>query len=85
MNISELSDKITLKVAAEAERLGEKIPYIPDSNGKYTDTDNICWWTNGFWAGMLWQLYHASGNELFRKTAECSEKQIGRASCRERV
>lgn len=79
MNISEISDKITLKIAAEAERLGEKIPYIPDSNGKYTDTDNTCWWTNSFWAGMLWQLYHASGNELFRKTAECSEKRLDAA------
>lgn len=71
--------KIIAKAAAEAERLGEKIPYIPDENGHYRDTENICWWTNGFWAGMLWQLYHATGNELFRKTAEISEQRLDSA------
>ena len=53
MNYNEILAKITLKVSAEATRLGEKIPYIPGENGFYTDTGNSYWWTNGFWAGML--------------------------------
>lgn len=76
MNYGEILDKIVLKVSAEADRLGEKIPYIPDENGFYTDTGGSYWWTNGFWAGMLWQLYNAAGKELFRQTAELSENRM---------
>lgn len=79
MDLNSTLDKIISKVSAEAERLGEKIPYIPDETGRYTDTDNIYWWTNGFWAGMLWQLYNATENELFRKNAESSEERLDAA------
>lgn len=79
MNLNDTLTRIASKISAEANRLGEKIPYIPDETGHYTDTDNIYWWTNGFWAGMLWQLYHATGNELFKKTAEYSEKRLDSA------
>ena len=79
MNTDNILSKIIKKTEAEAKRLGEKIPYIPDETGHYRDTDNISWWTNGFWAGMLWQLYHATGNELFRKTAEISEERLDAA------
>lgn len=76
MNYNEILDKVTLKASAEAKRLGEKIPYIPNEKGFYDDTGNSYWWTNGFWAGMLWQLYNATGNELFKQTAESSEKRL---------
>lgn len=78
MNLNNICDKILKKISAEAERLGETIPYIPDETGHYTDT-GIYWWTNGFWAGMLWQLYHASGNELFKNTARLSEARLDAA------
>ncbi len=71
--------KIKEKITSTALRIGEKIPYIPNEQGFYTDTDNICWWTNGFWAGMLWQLYHASGEDLFKKIAEISEERLDSA------
>ena len=52
-------------MSAECDRVGDKIPYVPE-NGRYT-TDwgekDIFWWTNGFWGGMLWQMYHATGDE----------------------
>lgn len=79
MDLNNILEKIIKKVSAEAMRLGEKIPYIPDDNGFYTDAESIYWWTNGFWAGMLWQLYHATGNDLFRKTAEISESRLDAA------
>ncbi len=79
MNANEVLTKIINKVSAEAERLGYAIPYIPDETGHYTDAESIYWWTNGFWAGMLWQLYHATGDELFKKTAESSEKRLDAA------
>lgn len=79
MNFGETLEKIVIKITAEAERLGGKIPYIPDETGKYRDADSIYWWTNGFWAGILWQLYHATGNDLFKNTAEISEQRLDSA------
>jgi unsaturated chondroitin disaccharide hydrolase len=56
----------------------EKIPYIAE-NGVYLKDmkkDNLSWWTNGFWAGMLWQMYHASGMEAYRTSAEKVETAL---------
>lgn len=78
MNLDTVLEKITVKTAAEAKRLDGKIPYISNENGGYTDT-NIYWWTNGFWAGILWQLYGVSKDELFRKTAEQVESRLDEA------
>ncbi len=79
MNTAETLNKIITKVTAEAKRLGSAIPYIPDEKGRYKDADSIYWWTNGFWAGMLWQLYNATGEELFKNTAENSENRLDEA------
>lgn len=80
MNLEPVLAKIEAKLQAECGRLGAAIPYIPQ-NGHYVDMreENLSWWTNGFWAGMLWQLYHAMGNELYRKTAEYSEDAMKQA------
>ena len=63
--------KIQKKLKAECLRVGSKIPYIV-RNGVYeedkAETD-IIWWTNGFWPGMLWQMYHAMGEEMYADTA----------------
>ncbi len=72
----EASKKIKEKLAVVAERSRHKIPYTSE-NGRFDDwTDkNICWWTNGFWGGILWQLYQATGMELYREEAvELEEK-----------
>ena len=77
----EIYQKLNVKIQAQCGRLGNTIPYIP-KNGKYHDIDTgegIYWWTNGFWAGLLWQMYNASGNETFRKTAEEIEKRLDEA------
>ena len=57
--------KLESKIEKECGRIGEKIPYIAE-NGRYRNDmgeSNIAWWTNGFWGGLLWQLYHASGRK----------------------
>lgn len=79
MNAQETLNKIIKKITAEASRMGETIPYIPDETGHYPNRGNGCWWTDGFWAGILWQLYNATGNELFKKTAEFSEERLDSA------
>lgn len=74
--LQEIYEKIDRKLKAECNRIGDMIPYIP-VNGHY-ETDmrekNLSWWTNGFWAGMLWQMYHAGGDEEYRSTAQKTEE-----------
>lgn len=74
MDITAIYNKIERKLLAECERMGDKIPYIP-RQGVYSDMreKNLSWWTNGFWAGMLWQMYNSSQNPVYRETAERSE------------
>lgn len=76
----EIFEKICLKMRAETERVGTDIPYIPE-NGHYKDMgkEGIHWWTNGFWPGMLWQMYHATDEELYKAAARGVEKRLDEA------
>ncbi|HIT90481.1 MAG TPA: glycoside hydrolase family 88 protein [Candidatus Merdenecus merdavium] len=75
----EISDKIKSKMIVVAARNKHKIPYTTE-NGVYDDwTDkNICWWTNGFWGGIMWQMYHATENNLYREIAIEVEEKLDR-------
>lgn len=73
--------KLESKIDRECGRMGEKIPYI-SQNGRYLDDmgdSNIAWWTNGFWGGMLWQLYHAEGKQAYLRKAVQVEERLDRA------
>ena len=76
----EIYQKICIKMKAQAQRVGTDIPYIPE-NGRYKDMgkEGIHWWTNGFWPGMLWQMYHATQEELYKETARGVEKRLDQA------
>ena len=53
-----------------------RICYTTDESGSFDDRsgdDMIGWWTNGFWPGLLWQLYKATGDDLFRNEAQALE------------
>ncbi|MDR3248051.1 MAG: glycoside hydrolase family 88 protein [Treponema sp.] len=79
--VEETFEKLRNKLGAECSRLENIIPYIP-KDGHYHDLDTsegIYWWTNGFWPGMLWQMYHATGDELYRQRAEDVEKRFDEA------
>lgn len=75
--LADTLNKTEAKIAAVCERLGDKIPYIP-IDGRYVDQgeQNISWWTNGFWGGIMWQLYHVTGKEIYRKSAEKHEDRL---------
>ncbi len=71
-----VAEKILVKTKISAERSKDKVPYTT-KDGLFDDwTDRISWWTNGFYAGQLWQLYHAYGVELFKTVAETIEKKL---------
>ena len=70
-------DKLLAKMKAQCTRIGTMIPYTTGKDGKYHDITETPWgqggsvgfWTNGFWPGMLWQMYEATGDEAYRKAA----------------
>ena len=74
MNLNEIYAKIDRKLLAESGRMGDKIPYTP-VGGIYPDMrdKNLSFWTNGFWGGMLWQMYHSSQNGQYKEVAMRSE------------
>ena len=63
--------KISDKMEKVTQRNLNKIPYTTDENGRFDDksVSDICWWTNGFWGGEMWQLYKLTGNEMYKEEA----------------
>lgn len=72
-----VAEKIKIKLEIVAKRNKDKIPYTT-KDGIFDDmsVNNVCWWTNGFWGGMMWQLYHATNNEMYRQIAEENERKL---------
>ena len=69
--------KIEKKMEKVIGRCAHKIPYIA-VDGVYddkSDDDHICWWTNGFWGGIMWQMYQLTGNEAYRELAVETERK----------
>lgn len=73
----EVSDKIKNKMEKVAARTRDKFPYTT-IDGRFDDwtQKNPCWWTNGFWGGIMWQLYNATKNELYRENAIINEEKL---------
>ncbi|MDR0487178.1 MAG: glycoside hydrolase family 88 protein [Treponema sp.] len=71
--------KIEIKMSAQCERLGASIPYIATDGVYSSKGDNISWWTNGFWPGMLWIMYHAGKEDKYLKTARAIEEKLDTA------
>lgn len=72
-------EKLLTKMKAECARVGTAIPFAA-RGGRYFDVEKtplgIGFWTNGFWPGMLWQMYHATGDEEYRAAAEGVEDRL---------
>ena len=75
----DIADRILQKERAVAARNAGKIPYTA-KDGVFDDMGktNLCWWTNGFYAGLLWQLYGWSREEIFRTAAQTIETFLRR-------
>ncbi|GHV37016.1 glycosyl hydrolase family 88 [Spirochaetia bacterium] len=73
-------DKIRLKMAAQCDRVGSKVPYIA-VDGHYGDkmADNLSWWTNGFWPGILWLMFRDTKDQKYSNTAIAVEERLDAA------
>jgi len=78
--VDEILPKAEKKMRAMMERNRGKIPYIA-VDGVYDDMakDKIFWWTNGFYAGELWQFYYLTGDDSFREDAVSIEEMLDKA------
>ena len=82
----EVLEKVKEKMVWVSEKNKDIIPYTTDANGNYDDRsseekewnhdDGLNWWTNGFWGGLMWQMYHATGDEVYKEKAENVEKRL---------
>lgn len=75
--------KLQAKLDAEVGRIGSKIPYIA-RDGRYekdmaATSDDIIWWTNGFWPGICWQMWQATGNDAYLEAARGCEDELDAA------
>lgn len=77
--LKEVREKLEKKLNAECSRMNGWIPNELNEEGKYTDTENVYWWTNGFWAGTLWQMYKATGNKMYMDEARKTEVRLDAA------
>jgi unsaturated chondroitin disaccharide hydrolase len=73
----EIAEKIKEKVKVVTRRNRHKIPYTA-KDGVFDDWGgkDVGWWTNGFWGGIMWQLYHATGERLYKEIAEENEEKL---------
>ncbi|MEK4328500.1 glycoside hydrolase family 88 protein [Paenibacillus sp. FSL R7-0312] len=72
--INEAWDYSLGKLSNTRYRIGATFPNA-SYGGKYDARDPDCW-TNGFWPGILWLAYRATGDEEYRRIAENCEEQL---------
>lgn len=70
--------KITTKMASVIKRNPNIIPYTTDANQQFINIykNNPFWWTNGFWGGIMWELYHLTGAAIYREQALSVETKL---------
>lgn len=83
--LEDVYKKIIHKMEWVSQKNEDKIPYTTKdgvyddyrkSHRNYRMSEGINWWTNGFWAGMLWQMYHETGNDKYATIARRSEEWL---------
>ena len=60
-DITNVTEKIIEKTKRNAEIIKDSFPYN-EADGKYQYA-KLDAWTNGFWPGLLWQVYDICGDE----------------------
>lgn len=73
----ETLERVAHKLERVAERSKDKIPYTT-LHGVHDDKsgEEIGWWTNGFWGGIMWQMHALTGEKRYREIARWSEEKL---------
>jgi len=79
--LEDVLSKMKHKLEWISEKSKDKIPYTTingDHDDKaFVDPDNLwdglSFWTNGFFAGMMWQMYHETGQQRYADIAKNTE------------
>ena len=80
--LSSMQKKLHHKMmyAVEKAQTLDGIPYTTKDGEWMTGPfDGICWWTNGFWSGAMWQMYLMTGDDRYVKEAARGEKLLDAA------
>ena len=76
--------QIQRKMDWVSEKNQRKLPYTTGPDGSYDDRSlgdfpvgaGCSWWTNGFWGGILWQMYHRTRQEKYSRYAVMCEEKL---------
>ena len=76
--LRESLDKFVKKMESVRERAAKKIPFSAREGvyDDHSDAKGINWWTNGFWGGMMWQLYQETQDPRYMEIARYSEDAL---------
>lgn len=79
-NEKEALERVLAKLERTSLRIGDKIPYRT-IDGLFDDKsgEDIDWWTNGFWPGILWLLYKKTNNKHYADLALKVEEKLDKA------
>ncbi len=82
----EVLKKFIAKMPEVTQRNFGKMPYTTGADGRYDDrsdmsrfsnyADGKSWWTNGFWGGLLWQMYVVTKDEQYLTAARRLEEDM---------
>ena len=73
-------EKMEKKLRSMAVRSRDVVAYGVDENGLHRDlTNNISWWTNGFWGGLNAMMYEYTKAEEYLACAKSQEKKLDAA------
>lgn len=73
----EVWTKIEKKVANTVRNTDCLFPYTTE-NGRFVEhkSHDVNYWTNGFWAGIMWLMYKATGDEIYMEKANATENGL---------
>lgn len=78
MDILSLKKRCIEKIGKTAQRVKDGIPYTTECGvyDDWSDEKRVSWWTNSFWAGLLWELAAQTGNKDYELWAAGVENKL---------
>lgn len=77
--VEEIWEKIQKKMEYSSSAPGSEGFVYTVKDGAFVESDSpdgICWWTNGFWPGILWLMYSQTKNEKYMVLARKLEEKL---------